>query len=506
MGKMKFYLLLPMIAVLAFGSVSFAQSSADMETLKAELRAELKAELKQELMAELKSETKADIQEATVGLRSVLRADFKDDIRTEIMQEDISSAVEEALAGSAIMGGLFKGTTVSGFIDTNFMYNLRNSGENTSNRQANSKVNFIGENDDNTFTLENFAMFMDKEATDEHPIGWQMHTYWGEKAQGITFNGPGNDVPGGDGTNAGNNDRFAMATANITWNAPVFGKTVPITMGKMYTWIGYELVENIGNPNYTHGIVYNNAIPFTHMGISFDVSEFLPSDKWGLTLYFNNGWDSYIDNNEGKSYGAYLTYTPNDDFFISLATINGPETAQDGSAGFSGKNESSNVFMYDIVMTYSLPQIDKLSLGFNWDHGRAKDNAFTAFTDPNVASANSRADSSAHWWAAVFYAMYDFTDNQQGAFRYEYFDDDDGAKGFGISMYSLTYTHNITIADNLMIRPEVRYNKYNVSDGQEEAGMGLVHGQNDDSTVQGTSGDLTSDDEVILALGVEYVF
>jgi hypothetical protein len=503
MGRMKFYLLLPMIAVLAFGSVSFAQSSADMEAMKAELRAELKAELKQELMAELKSETKADIQEATVGLRSVLRADFKDEIRSEIMQEDITSAVEDALAGSAIMGGLFKGTTVSGFIDTNFMYNLRNSGENTTNRNANSKVNFIGENDDNTFTLENFAMFMDKEATDEHPIGWQMHTYWGEKAQGITFNGPGNDVPGTqDGSSAGINDRFAVATANITWNAPVFGKTVPITMGKMYTWIGYELVENIGNPNYTHGIVYNNAIPFTHMGISFDVSEFLPSDKWGLTLYFNNGWDTYIDNNEGKSYGAYLTYTPNDDFFISLATINGPETAQDGTSGFGGKNESQDVFMYDIVATYSLPQVDKLSLGFNWDHGRAKNNAGLSVTDPNGGGGNN-SDSSAHWWAAVFYAMYDYTDNQQGAFRYEYFDDDDGAKGFGISMYSLTYTHNITIAENLLIRPEVRYNKYNVSDGQEEAGMGLVHGQDDDGD---GSGDQTNDDEVILALGVEYVF
>ena len=176
MGKMKFYLLLPMIAVLAFGSVSFAQST-DMDALKAELRAELKAELKQELLAELRSETKTDIQEATVGLRDVLRADFKDDIRSEIMQEDISSAVEDALAGSAIMGGLFKGTTVGGFIDTNFMYNLRNSGENA-NRNGNSKVNYVGENDDNTFTLENFAMFMDKEATDEHPIGWQMHTYW----------------------------------------------------------------------------------------------------------------------------------------------------------------------------------------------------------------------------------------------------------------------------------------------------------------------------------------
>ena len=495
MGKMKFYLLLPMIAVLAFGSVSFAQST-DMDALKAELRAELKAELKQELLAELRSETKTDIQEATVGLRDVLRADFKDDIRSEIMQEDISSAVEDALAGSAIMGGLFKGTTVGGFIDTNFMYNLRNSGENA-NRNGNSKVNYVGENDDNTFTLENFAMFMDKEATDEHPIGWQMHTYWGEKAQRITFFGPGNDASAADDGAAGANDRFAIAAANITWNAPVLGKKVPITMGKMYTWIGYELVENIGNPNYTHGMVYNNAIPFTHMGASFDVSEFLPSDKWGLTLYLVNGWDSYIDNNEGKSYGAYLTYTPNDDFFISLATINGAETSKTGTvATFNGRHESDNVFMYDIVMTYSLPQVDKLSLGFNWDHGRAKNNGIN--TAVGSEGFNS-SDSSAHWWAAVVYAMYDYTDNQQGAFRYEYFDDDDGAKAFGHSMYSLTYTHNITIAENLLIRPEVRYNKYNVSDAQEEAGMGLSYTDGDGNVHN-------NDDETILALGVEYVF
>ncbi|GAX61798.1 hypothetical protein SCALIN_C27_0197 [Candidatus Scalindua japonica] len=311
-AKIKFYLLLPMFAVLMLGSVSFAQS-IDMEALKAELREELKAELKQELMAELKSETKADIQEATIGLRDVITADFKDEIRAEIMSEDISSAVNEAMAGSAILSGLFKGVTVGGFIDTNFMYNLRNSGENVSNRNANRKVNFIGENDDNTFSLQNFAMFFDKEATDEHPIGWQAHIYMGELTQGITFFGPGNDdaasaatttlggtAAGRTGTtlahshdasldasvsganDSGTNDRFSLAVANITWNAPVLGKKLPITMGKMYTWIGYELVENIGNPNYTHGMVYNNEIPCTHMGVSFDVTEFIPSDKWGL--------------------------------------------------------------------------------------------------------------------------------------------------------------------------------------------------------------------------------
>jgi len=489
MGRIKLYLLLPMIAVLAFGSVTFAQST-DMDELKAELRAELKAELKQELMAELKNETKADIQEATVGLRSVLSADFKDEIRSEIMQEDISSAVEEAIAGSAIMGGLFKGTTVSGFIDTNFLYNLRNHGENASgNRNANGIVNFIGENDDNTFTLENFAMFMDKAATDDHPVGWQMHTYWGEKAQGITFFGPGNDASAASNSSvAGSNDRFAIATANITWNAPVLGKTVPITMGKMYTWIGYELVENIGNPNYTHGAVYNNVIPFTHMGISFDVSEFLPSDKWGLTLYCVNGWDTYIDNNEGKSFGAYLTYAPNDDLFISFATINGPETPRGGTGdatntGFGGNNESDNVFMYNVVLTYALPQIDKLSIGLDWNHGRAEDNSLT--------------NSSAHWWASVAYLMYDFTDNQMGAFRWEYFDDTDNAKAFDMSMYSLTYTHNITIADNLMIRPEIRYNSFSdVTSGTTGTVERLSTGDNGSR----------HSDETILAMGVEYVF
>ncbi len=497
MGKMKFYLLLPMIAVLAFGSISFAQST-DMDALKAEIRAELKAELKQELLAELKSETKADIQEATFGLRDVLRADFKDEIRSEIMQEDISSAVNDALAGSAIMGGLFKGVTATGFIDTNFSYNLRKHGESTATgggRNGNDSINYVGENEDNSFNLNSFTLFLDKEATDEHPIGWQMHTYWGETAQRITFAGPGNDAAAADDGAAGANDRFAIATANITWNAPVFGKHVPITMGKIYTWIGYELVENIGNPNYTHGTVYNNAIPFTHTGMSFDVSEFLPSDKWGLTLYLVNGWDTYIDNNSTKSYGAYLTYQPNDDFFISLATINGGEGDSFGTAHENG----DQTFMYDIVATYSLPQVDKLSLGFNWDHGR-------------VQRAGLNTGSSAHWWAAVGYLMYDYTDNQQGAFRYEYFDNTDGAKapniGRGGSMWTATYTHNITIAENLLLRPEIRYNQYSDSIGNTYNGTSTTNGL--ESLTWGRTdenGNTSRDDsETILNLGVEYVF
>jgi hypothetical protein len=318
-----------------------------------------------------------------------------------------------------------------------------------------------------------------------------MHTYWGEKAQRITFAGPGNDTnnTGGDG-NAGAARRFSLTTANITWNAPLGGKTIPITMGKMYTWIGYELVENIGNPNYTHCQTYNNAIPFTHTGMSFDVSDLIGSDSIGLTLYAVNGWDTYIDNTEGKSFGFYLTYAPNDDFFASLATIHGPEA-------WGAQSESDDVMMYNVVMTYALPQVDKLSLGFDWNHGYAEDQRneshASASNNADATSSMSGSDgkSGAHWWATAAYAMLDFTDNQMGAFRYEYFSDQDAAKGYGHSLWTATYTHNITIADNLMIRPEVRYNKYNVPTADEKTG--------------GDKGN-TFDDEWIIGVGTEYIF
>lgn len=514
MGKWKFYLLLPMLAVLAFGSVSFAQQ-IDKEALKAEIRAELKAELKQELMAELKSETKAEVQEATVGLRDVMRTDFADEIRAEIMQEDISSAVEEALAGSAIMGGLFKGTTVSGYLETIFTYNLRQSGEdddfNRQNGLANADMNgwnYLGERNDNSFALEAFAVFFDKEATDEHPVGWQSHLYFGEKAKRITFLGAGgfNALGTAGGTDdTARNDIVTVAAANLTWNAPFAGKTVPITMGKMYTWIGYELVENIGNPNYSHGLIYNNAIPFTHMGMSFDVSEFMPSDKLGLQLKYVNGWDSFIDNNEAKSVGFYLTYEPNDDWFISLATIYGNEGWNKRSGGstadnYTSANNGGATMMYDIVVTYALPQVDRLSLGFNWDHGYIED--FVAhdvdgsgIIDTGLSiNGEDEALTGAHWFAGAAYVMYDWSDNQMGALRYEYMDDTDGARTFNYSIWDLTYTHNITVGENLMLRPEIRYIKHNTIEGDNEPG----HGKAGDN--------FTNDSETILTFGAEYVF
>ena len=163
-----------------------------------------------------------------------------------------------------------------------------------------------------------------------------------------------------------------------------------------------------------------------------------------------------------------------------MATIIGGEGwGADQNGVVDDTKDGNATMMYDIVATYSLPQVEKLSLGFNFDHG------YSGNTGTDKASGG-------HWWAAVGYAMYDFTDNQQGAFRYEYFDDSDGVKGFDQTMWTATYTHNITIHDNLMLRPEIRYNKYSGGDAKQIASGGNPNNR--------------EDNETIFAFGAEYVF
>ncbi len=67
----------------------------------------------------------------------------------------------------------------------------------------------------------------------------------------------------------------------------------------------------------------------------------------------------------------------------------------------------------------------------------------------------------------------------------------DGAKGFDYSLWTITYTHNITIADNVMVRPEIRHNHYNLQSSNEHSHGDKGH---------------TFDKETIIGVGVEYIF
>ncbi len=366
------------------------------------------------------------------------------------------------------LSGILKGLTLSGFVDVNYFYNFRRH-SNSPQQNTLSPLNFVGENENNSFTFESFTLFLDKEVTDDHPIGWQMHTYFGEKAKRITFLGEAatND-PDRD-------DIFTVATANVSYKAPV-GSGLTLTLGKIYTWIGAELVENINNPNYQHGILYNNAIPFTHTGLKagYDLT-----DKLYAAVYVVNGWDSFVDNNSAKSFGWYLSYAPTDKAFVSLAGIHGAEgwDAEKGDPLPDQRSSSTSGLtqMLDLVASYQLT--DKLKFMFNADWGIAEDAGI------DIENGVATGDTG-HWWGLAGYAIYDFTDSVQGVVRCEYFDDTDGVRYFGQSVWETTVTANIKVRENLLVRPEYRFNHY-----ADPESIGLY-----------------GDDEHIVGMGVEYLF
>ncbi|MCF6150329.1 MAG: porin [Candidatus Kuenenia sp.] len=421
MTKKKFFFMLPLFAATVFSmkQASFAQTF-DREALK--------AELKEEILAE----------------------------------------VNESVWDSPLLKS-FKDVSLSGFLDVNYLYSFKQEDKSPQQDTLASGLNYIGENENNSVTFESFTLFLDKEATAESPIGWQMHTYFGEKAKRITFLGEAVDRATND---PDRDDIFTVASANVSWIAPV-GNGVTFTFGKMYTWIGLELVENIGNPNYQHGSLYNNAIPFTHTGIKagYDLT-----DNIYVALYGVNGWDSFIDNNSSKSFGWYISYTsPSERAFLSLAGIHGAEgwDQEKGPIASDAQRSSSTdglTQMVDLVASYQLT--DKFKVMFNADWGVAEDAAM------DIANGMATG-STGHWWGVAGYGLYDFNDWLQGVVRYEYFDDTDGVRWFDTSVWDVTGTVNIKMRENLLFRPEIRYINFAGDDG---------------------------DDEVIVGIGAEYLF
>ncbi len=383
------------------------------------------------------------------GLAGILcsaMAGFTTPIFAQVLDVVPEEAAPVMPAEESGLVNLLKDMKVSGFVDTNYFYN----DEAPSGQNNLSPLNFIGENENHSLTFESFALFVDKAVTDESPIGWQLHTYFGEKAKRITFLGePGTSDPDRD-------DIFTVATANVSWKAPI-GSGITFRFGKFYTWIGAELVENINNPNYQHGILYNNAIPFTHTGIS---ASYDFTDKVSLSLYGVNGWDSFVDNNSSKSFGWYLTYKPTEKAFVSLGGIHGAEGWDNpkGPIPVNVQRRSTNgglTHLFDVVATYQLTE--KLSFILNGDWGQAQDAAMDIGN--GLALGNT-----GHWWGVAGYALYDFTNWIQGVVRYEYFDDTDGVRFFDQTIWEVTLTCNIKMRENLLFRPEYRFNHYSDPD------------------------------------------
>jgi hypothetical protein len=152
------------------------------------------------------------------------------------------------------------------------------------------------------------------------------------------------------------------------------------------------------------------------------------------------------DNNNRKSFMGRLGIYPDDKSSISLVGYLGPEQAVDSTADRYGIN---------VVLNRKIG--GTTSLWLQGDYGREQANA--ALPDPT---------KDAQWWAVGGWLTHDFTSAFGLALRADYFDDRDGARTSGVLNFpsnaglkvgSGTLTANIRAWPQVLVRPEVRYDR-----------------------------------------------
>jgi hypothetical protein len=224
-------------------------------------------------------------------------------------------------------------------------------------------------------------------------------------------------------------NQFDLTEANVTWAIPGDGK-MKLTVGKMGTFIGAEVIEAVDNPNYSRSFLFNYAEPLTHTGakLSYDFSS-----KVSASAFYVNGWDNFADNNNARSIGFSLGLTPSDSFSTSFNILTGPE--QD-------RNTKDNRFLFDWVGT--IKPCKNLTLLLNYDYG----------TEQNVLLNGGNAS----WNGFSGIAKYDFSEKFSLAVRGEQFKDPDGYRtGTPQTLNEFTVSPQFKLNSNVVIRPEYRY-------------------------------------------------
>ncbi|MCA1596312.1 MAG: porin, partial [Chloroflexi bacterium] len=180
-------------------------------------------------------------------------------------------------------------------------------------------------------------------------------------------------------------------------------KPVTINLGKFVTPAGAEVIESQSNFNYTHGLLFSWAIPYYHMGVSASVP--LTSKLTG-TAYLVNGWNDVVDNNNAKTVGLSMGYTPNTRWNSATNIFVGPEI---------GGDERDYRELLDEVLTVTPNSKWTFLLNYDYAHDRS------GGLDANGIRPNVK------WQGLAAYAHYVINPVSAWTVRGELFNDGNGA-------------------------------------------------------------------------------
>ena len=292
--------------------------------------------------------------------------------------------------------------------------------------------------------------------------------------------------------------------------AEVGSQALNVKFGHFYTLIGYEVVPAIGNFFYTHAYTMQYGEPFTHTGV---LGTWNPNDQLSIIGGITNGWDNWdvglpAPGNPGPgqtSNAAFLgavTFSSSDGSQALTVACSSGNEANGATTGLGGVPLIGNRTVTSVVYTNEFT--DKLTYVYQSDFGY---NAYAGDPGLGYYQTQGQQDGSAYWYGANQYLFYNFTDYLIGGMRLEWFRDNNGTRvvsglrdgspggiaandgaGYAGNFWEVTWGLNYLIGNNLVIRPELRYDWYTRDQGANNVSTGapgtMPFGRNLDQNAQ----------------------
>ncbi len=329
------------------------------------------------------------------------KPEVKAEAKSTLTPEDIKNVVN----------GIKDYLGLSIYLQGGYTFNFRNPDSGT-NRQR------IFDQEANSFLIDLAQIQFAKEAP-LRGVGYKLKLSFGETAKYIHSAGLGN--PG---------DVVDLTEAYVNYVAPL-GTGLKVQFGKFVTYHGAEVIEARDDFNYSRSFLFNYAIPFTHTGL---LAGYTFSKALTANVYVVNGWDTFNDNNRGKTFGTSFLVTPIEPFSMNFNFMYGPEQTD---------NSTHYRFLVDWIGTFKAKKYLTFVVNANYANEEK---------DPLNGNKNSK------WHGIAGYAKYDFTDWLSTTIRAEYFGDKNGVRtGIAQSLKGITFTPEFRVVKNLLVRPEYRH-------------------------------------------------
>jgi hypothetical protein len=287
-----------------------------------------------------------------------------------------------------------------------------------------------------TFNVAEFSI--KKDPSERYPFGFGLVVTAGQDSQKNHSLGLFRDED--DEFPFRNTPYFDVQEAYFSVKIPL-GSGVTIKGGKWVSLLGYEVIESPNNLNFSRGILFNLAGPFTHTGgvINYSFTDWLTVQVGAVT-----GSDTTDDNNRRPSFTGGFLIAPSKEFYFLVGTIVGPEQTNDNT---------NQRWILDAVAVYT--GIEKLTLAGELTGGKETREA-------SEVAAGTRQNTDATWWGWGLWGAYDVTERFRVALRQEYFKDAQGARtGFDnkVSLWTTTATLQYRIWRGLVGRLEYRHDQ-----------------------------------------------